>query len=1363
MPAGTIQEQEQQYEAQRRYSSQANFVINKLEEIKPSVAPKRWFWELLQNASDTGKPVDIRVILEHDKLIFEHNGKPFRYKDTMNLIVPDTDKKDDQEDSDAPKVQVGQFGTGFISTHILGLKVEVQGYLMGGDEGESFKFTLDRTQKGDKGAIIKSMGETEKDFKRSRSNCDLSENPKTSFTYDFNFPFSTGVEPLEIARQGLAELPSTLPYVLSLRSDISSVTIVDRTGSDEKVAIYSANARQQKSEGVKSVQVLHETKGTEPVDKTIYLSTVGNTTVALEYDPSNNKIIGYEKGLPRLFFSFPMIGTEEFPFPLVLDNSSKYELFPDTERNGINLENVEKGHKNRLVLEQGRDAYFKLIDYAIEQGWQNLYHFVDPNVFKENSNKDIEEWYKEEIRKKIMEKLLSSTIVETKDRLIKLSEARFPSDNKASGNDDLTTEIFGLVSFFTPISPKIPKEELLKAWNELLDFRVFKQQRYTLEQLKKDASEIGNLQKLQEILEVDPLDWLNRLINCLTFRKSDFSEYPILPCQNPNGDFQILDDLYSCSELNKNLNKELLKDLIEVQGESIRDRLIHEGISSLLITNKERFLGLEKDFIATLSTYFKERSPNQSLISIFQSKKDLLLKLLTIMPTETEFSEYRQQVYRIAQNVFDDDMPAQQKVTGWPTAFWVEADWLLFEYLASQLDGASLTTISDIFPNLQEPVSAKDWHLEFIKLIVRKNYRDLLIGKALLPAQDEVGTFRKMDSHFYVDDQVESPLKEALAKFGTKYDWRPILLDARYSPIFTRNKEQEELFFGGRVKTSQKASERINLIIGNYIAGKEDYADADVETTAFYLISHHITPSGIPDEKRRQLWKFSRDLFKEVVPDKNDATIKSFEWNKLEGWLLERLVEEISEIGSLVTEENESNSLMYLKERLRLENDEAPSETDWLDRFLNLISEEEKTLLNNYAILPNRYGDFDTLSELSSNYEMEENDGPDPIAPTSRRQIVPDKVLDALKLVARTSEEDKNNFILHERISFEIESKASLREICNIIDEALSEDNRGFQGKENIKSGVLIVKDYMEELDAERKPKFFPTLQTEIYKMAVSAMGNVARYALDIPDDLLERMSQNKNLVSATKALSSVDDETLTQISTSPDKVKNLKKALSISDQDITGISENRDAYIIEEAKKLLERINSGEEIANGTFNSDTVESLVKNLSSSSSFPVAEHQATTSEYHEKLGQWGERYINNLLAEKKESGKIHDFKWMNENGESGKPYDFKIKPREEDNKWEYVDVKTTEKEQDEPYYITDNEWRKIFKKRERFTIYRVHNADLNKEAEHCSSAAHYTEIPFTILLEWVEGQVLEHCKRSRNSSTAFGNYTKMKLN
>src|SRR5438270_12715738 len=76
----------------------------------------RWVWELLQNARDAAPRDGVSVWLVHEpkKLLFQHNGLPFTHKAIAHLIYHGSTKHDLSGSN-----HIGQFGTGFLTTHLI--------------------------------------------------------------------------------------------------------------------------------------------------------------------------------------------------------------------------------------------------------------------------------------------------------------------------------------------------------------------------------------------------------------------------------------------------------------------------------------------------------------------------------------------------------------------------------------------------------------------------------------------------------------------------------------------------------------------------------------------------------------------------------------------------------------------------------------------------------------------------------------------------------------------------------------------------------------------------------------------------------------------------------------------------------------------------------------------------------------------------------------------------------------------------------------------------------------------------------------------------------------------------------------------
>lgn len=93
----------------------------------------------------------------------------------------------------------------------------------------------------------------------------------------------------------------------------------------------------------------------------------------------------------------------------------------------------------------------------------------------------------------------------------------------------------------------------------------------------------------------------------------------------------------------------------------------------------------------------------------------------------------------------------------------------------------------------------------------------------------------------------------------------------------------------------------------------------------------------------------------------------------------------------------------------------------------------------------------------------------------------------------------------------------------------------------------------------------------------------------------------------------------------------------------------------------------------------------------------------SQEVREDVGKWCEEFVNEFLINQKELSKVI---WENESEESGKPFDFQIV---KDGIVMYIDVKGTPSEIKDVIYLSPNEWKFMFEKKENYSIYRVYNA------------------------------------------------------
>ena len=149
-----------------------------LEEHRAEFAT-RWLWELIQNARDFpdgSRPMTIRINVSPKQIIFALSGRDFTEDEILSLILHGSTKQSNLE-------QLGKFGTGFLSTHLLSKQVWVKGTLCG-DDGvrRPFEFELDRSG-DDAGQVGEAMQQSLGALKRSLVRSGVAPTSWTEYVY----------------------------------------------------------------------------------------------------------------------------------------------------------------------------------------------------------------------------------------------------------------------------------------------------------------------------------------------------------------------------------------------------------------------------------------------------------------------------------------------------------------------------------------------------------------------------------------------------------------------------------------------------------------------------------------------------------------------------------------------------------------------------------------------------------------------------------------------------------------------------------------------------------------------------------------------------------------------------------------------------------------------------------------------------------------------------------------------------------------------------------------------------------------------------------------------------------------------------
>ncbi|KQT35825.1 hypothetical protein ASG22_02045 [Chryseobacterium sp. Leaf405] len=459
------------YKTQRNDLKQhADKIIQGIKKIGPGHA-KRAIWELFQNAVDLSPSCEIELKLSDNELTFSHNGVPFTMH-TLDCLFTQVssktlaEKKLDREEADP----IGQYGTGFMTSHSFGDIVKVSGTIQDEPEGDDsnmalghIKFTdllIDRsTQDWEKLCDeISNLRKTVAELLNEQPTFD--ELPKTAFKFGFNNELNK-----KRAFDATESLKVILPYVMIFNDRLKKVTIIDNQGN---TTTYIKNEIEEFREYfyTREVQINDEIK------RINYLKT-DRLTIILPLDdhPISDKYIGnaqvLPESLPRLFLFYPLIGTEHFGFNYII-HSKNFQ--PTEPRDGLHLNSENEKNKteelaNQKLMQEASDLIFSFLENNLSK-IQNPHLLAEINFSVSSDDTELNKYFIE-FKEKWSSKFKTLPFVETQTTRISAQQAVFLSNvviNEASENT--LKAIYNIVGGFYE---NVPKSDLTPIWTKLMD------------------------------------------------------------------------------------------------------------------------------------------------------------------------------------------------------------------------------------------------------------------------------------------------------------------------------------------------------------------------------------------------------------------------------------------------------------------------------------------------------------------------------------------------------------------------------------------------------------------------------------------------------------------------------------------------------------------------------------------------------------------------------------------------------------------------------------------------------------------------------------------------------------------------------
>jgi hypothetical protein len=580
---------------------------------------RRWVWELMQNAKDVAYekiPVAIAVNFNPDEsapvIEFQHNGQPFSI-DNITFLIEQVSTKDRENINGTKPITTGKFGTGFLTTHLLSEMVEVNGIVKEPDLPFK-KFNLQLNRKGriiDE--IIASVNESLQLLSSLDEQSIFADFNKTD--YNTSFRYYLNDEGTKTAQKGLEDMEISLPYTLSFVPSIKSVTIDNNT-------IYEVDS--ETIALTKGIDIFRIQINKGSGDNEIFIAVASNervqVAIQVKYVSGEYELCFPDSKLPRLFCDFPLIGSEDFNLPVVI-NSTYFN--PTEQRNGVFLSDKTdpKIIENKMLLMEAKELYLKLVEYASTNNWKKMYVLADIDLPKP---KDwiSGSWMKESIVTTIQNKLLTIPMVDT------INFGRIPincggfneflhpdaiMDFPKHKDKEIIHKLYKLCNnqYFL-----IPDEKDYQFWAKIIWDKKYEVSLMSIVKLIESKQNMSVLSVKLGMNESDILVWLNDFYNLLSQEGTILKEIasnPIYP--NQNGVFKQKEELIK----EKGVIPDDLKDIAKDLGDDFRDRLIQNEVNVEL--NRANFcepVNVADQIIKLIKPRFSETPRTESSSRIFK-------------------------------------------------------------------------------------------------------------------------------------------------------------------------------------------------------------------------------------------------------------------------------------------------------------------------------------------------------------------------------------------------------------------------------------------------------------------------------------------------------------------------------------------------------------------------------------------------------------------------------------------------------------------------------------------------------------------------------------------------------------------------
>ena len=372
--------------------------------------------------------------------------------------------------------------------------------------------------------------------------------------------------------EGITTLKQCAPFVVVFNQEFSRIDIENR---GETMCFEVVERPPLNSDGIQQITVAERTNE-GCTERKYLLAQRDETSVAIPLESSSDGSGCLPIGnTPRLFLGFPLVGTEDFSFPVVINS---FKFTPTEARDGVYL---GKGHndenvKNQEVIEEACELLIRLLGLTASSRWRNAHLLTEVPAIPGKDWLD-PKWLRTCVTENLIEEICQTPAVlnEAGDAVVP-KEAMIPLTER----DTSVTALWDLLDGGQRNREKMPRRREALGWcNAVGSWARLSEDEPSMfaeaavdgdklaSRISNECSSLADLQNwLQE--EVCAVEWLNHLYGFLRDNGFDWD------IRNPRfvpdqvGRFHQLPNLYRDSGID-----EELKEIAELLEWRIRRQL----------------------------------------------------------------------------------------------------------------------------------------------------------------------------------------------------------------------------------------------------------------------------------------------------------------------------------------------------------------------------------------------------------------------------------------------------------------------------------------------------------------------------------------------------------------------------------------------------------------------------------------------------------------------------------------------------------------------------------------------------------------------------------------------------------------------